>query len=144
MVGDLGRPTKTFDAPTSVNSELSTFGVDFKSKFPSPWSGDQFSVFSIKVSLKGTRAMDDQTKAGYDLMAELFEALRLHEHSLFEQGLKVQALEFTLRSFPDGKPVYEKSLAEFRTPEVVRKHELAQRLSRERVAAIRAGRFPSA
>jgi hypothetical protein len=88
--------------------------------------------------------MDDETKAGYDLMAELFEMLRIHENALFEQGLKIQAMELTLRSFPDGKVVYEQSLAALRTPELAAKHELAQGLSRARVDAIRAGRYPSA
>jgi hypothetical protein len=88
--------------------------------------------------------MDSETEAGCNLMADLFEAIRQQEHSLFEQGLKIQAMEFTLRSFPDAKPKYEQSLEALRTPEVVQKHELAQALDRERVAAIRSGRYPSA
>lgn len=82
--------------------------------------------------------------AGRELLVGLMEADRQIQSALFEQGLKIQAMELTLRSFPDAKPMYEKSHAALRTPEVVQAHERSQNLSRAAIDSVRKGQFPSA
>jgi hypothetical protein len=88
--------------------------------------------------------MDNETEAGQNLLADLFEANRKQDAALFEQGLKIQAMELTLRSFPDTKPTYEEALKRARTPEVVREFERSQSLAFAAIAAIRKGQLPSA
>jgi hypothetical protein len=87
--------------------------------------------------------MVDDVTAGRDLLAGLFEANMRYDKALFEQGLKIQAMELTLRSFSDAKPLYDQNLKALRTPELVREHEHSQRLSLAAIAAIRGGQFPS-
>jgi hypothetical protein len=87
--------------------------------------------------------MTNEEKAGYEILASLLEANIKTNRALFEQGLKIQAMELTLRSFPDAKPMYEKSLAEARTPEVVREFETGERLARASAHSVRVGQFPS-
>lgn len=81
--------------------------------------------------------------AGTKLLAELLEVNMRHEHALFEQGLKIQALELTTRSFENTKPAYERFHAALRKPELVQEHERSQRLARAAIDSLLAGKLPS-
>jgi hypothetical protein len=87
--------------------------------------------------------MEKKLDAGTELLAGLLESNMRHEHALFEQGLKVQALELTLRDFSDTRQRYEAALLEARTPQVVQKHERMQQLALAAIAAVRVGHLPS-
>lgn len=106
------------------------------------FSASAFSMLSIPLLLYD-HSMENKLDPGTELLAGLLESNMRHEQALFDQGLKIQAIELTLRSFPDTKPMYEQSLAALRTPQVVQKHEQMQQLALAAIAAVRAGRLPS-
>ena len=82
--------------------------------------------------------------AGQELLIHLLEANMRQDKALFDQGIKVQAIELTLRSFPDAKPMYEEALERAKNPEVLAEFQRSQNLALAAIAAIRAGEFPSA
>ena len=82
--------------------------------------------------------------AGAELLAELYESLKQLHKSSIEQGFKTQALELTLRSFPDTKPMYEAALEQVKTPKVLQEAELLLKGYDAAIAIIRSGQSPSA
>jgi hypothetical protein len=106
------------------------------------FSASALSLLSILLLLYD-HSMENKLDPGTELLAGLLESNMRHEQALFDHGLKIQAIELTLRSFPDTKPMYEQSLAALRTPELVQAHEHSQRLSRSAIDSIRGGQFPS-
>lgn len=77
-------------------------------------------------------------------LAKLFEFLKQLHSFAYDLGFKVQALELTLRTFPDTRPVYEDALKQVRSPEALRGIELAMKAYDAQVALARGGSLPSA
>jgi hypothetical protein len=89
-------------------------------------------------------SMDETPDAGAVLLANLYRAIRDLHHSVFEMGFKVQALEYTLRSFPDTRPVYDEGLKLARTPEAVAAMDLSRKGYDSQIAQALAGTSHSA
>jgi hypothetical protein len=84
----------------------------------------------------------DQDATGREFLAGLYESLRDVHMALYNQGFKVRALEYALRSFGNTRDLYDKHLADVTTPEVLQEVERSRLLYEATISAIRQGQFP--
>ena len=88
--------------------------------------------------------MDESPDAGRDVLVAIYESLKNLHQTLYEQGFKIQALEFTLKSFPDTRPVYESALDQAKSAEAVQAMNTSTKAYDALIALVRGGPHHSA
>ena len=88
--------------------------------------------------------MSEDASNGNEFLAQLYEGLRRQHEFVYEQGFKVQALELTLRSFPDTRAKYESALAQVKSKEVLDSMRSSLAGHDAAIALLRSGRIGSA
>lgn len=72
-----------------------------------------------------------------ELLARIYELLRRHEKLLFEDHLKIQALEMAANTNPSFAELYRAATAQIQLPEIKKQHETAIRWLDELIQQLR-------
>jgi len=79
---------------------------------------------------------------GTDLIAQLFEALKIARKDIYDHSLKITAMENSLQLFPEARRAYDEALERVTTPEVARLHDMSMQGFDHVIARLRTRQNP--